>query len=98
MTDADLITDVRLIALETIVQKMLASQFSQCDPGKSCDLKEQMIASCSKPDVFRGEGPTLVDDMKTQLLASHVQHFFAVVEERETDIREGLGLPPLNPL
>ena len=99
MTDIDeMVTDVRLIALETITQKTLAYQFAQYEPGHSRDLKTQLIETCSKIDVLQGEGPTLVDGDRLKVLADHVEHFIAVVEERETDIRERTGAPPLIPL
>jgi hypothetical protein len=96
MTEEEIITDVRLMALETIVQKILASNFSQMTPEQSVKIKDQMADSCRKYDVFGKSGPVLVDTVKADLYAAHVDHLFRIVEEREVDIRERQNLPPLN--
>jgi len=98
MTDFEMITDVRLVALETIVQKMLAGQMAALAPEESRALKEQFVVTSWSPDVFLNEGPQGVDARSTAVLADWVEQFFRVVEERERDIRARHDLPPADPL
>ena len=96
MTDSKLITDVRLTALEAIVQKILANQFSQLPPAQSQAVRQQMAETCAKIDVFEKTALTAVDTKKMALLEAHVESFFQIVGEREKDIRQRSNLPPMD--
>ena len=100
MEETDTVGDIRLIVLETIVQKMLASRMAELPPEESLRLKRSFIESMSRFDVLL---PGEIVEMKAlepkqRALAVHVRAFFASVEVREQDVRRQTGRPLAYPL
>ena len=93
--DANLITDARLIALETLLQRLYAMVLAPMATQDSVRIKQQLIEKAADWEIYPGSPPQDVEttNQKMDLVAFQVRYFINIVDEREKDIRKQMDLP-----
>jgi uncharacterized glyoxalase superfamily metalloenzyme YdcJ len=89
------ITEARLVALETMLQKLYAMFLSGIPAEDSIRLKQDIIATSEKWEMFPGTPPQDVEQMQRKMyaVAFCIRNFVNVLDEREKSVRERSGLP-----
>jgi hypothetical protein len=71
-TTLETITDVRLIALEAMVSRLYALILSNMTPANSIAMKEQMVATAGKWEIYPGTPPQDVADTELRMADNEI--------------------------
>ena len=96
MTELETITDARLTALETLLQRLYAMTFAKMPADDLIRIKRELIFGSDEWTMFPGAPPQDVGEIEQsmKLVGFAIRNFVNQFDEREQDVRKSSGLSP----